>query len=78
VIYIWLALVGLVYVVMAVAVGKICAINSRWEKTVDQLPPRREGGKLPFKSVRRHLSKANAAISGVTREEEEQPLRPTM
>ena len=36
-IYIWLILLALVYVVVAIVVGKVCAINSRWEKSVDQL-----------------------------------------
>jgi len=38
-IYVWLILLALVYVVVAIVVGKICAINSRWEKTVDGIDP---------------------------------------
>lgn len=41
-IYVWLILLALVYVVVAIVVGKICAINSRWEKTVDGIDPRGE------------------------------------
>lgn len=53
-IYFWLILLAVVYVVVAVVVGKVCAINSRWEKTVDDLDPneeRHEGGRRgPFAS----------------------------
>lgn len=47
-IYFWLIALGLLYVIVAVVVGKICAINSRWEKTVDQLPSRTQGIRPPF------------------------------
>ena len=36
-IWIWLVLLAVVYVVVAIIVGKMCAINSRWEKTVDDV-----------------------------------------
>ncbi len=37
VIYLWLIFLSLGYVVLAIFVGRICAINTRWEKTVDQI-----------------------------------------
>jgi len=36
-IWIWLVLLAFVYVVVAIVVGKMCAINSRWEKSVDEM-----------------------------------------
>ncbi len=47
-IYFWLIVIGLLYVIVAIVVGKICAINSRWEKTVDQLPTRNNRIRPPF------------------------------
>jgi len=38
-IYLWLILLAAAYVVAAIVVGKVCAINSRWEKTVDGIEP---------------------------------------
>ena len=34
-IYFWLVLLGVVYVLIAVIVGRVCSMNSRWERTVD-------------------------------------------
>lgn len=51
-IWLWLILLAAVYVVVAIVVGKVCAINSRWEKTVDQIDPNGPGnegeGHSPF------------------------------
>ncbi|MBN1825628.1 MAG: hypothetical protein JW958_05115 [Candidatus Eisenbacteria bacterium] len=38
-IWIWLVLLAAIYVVVAIVVGKMCAINSRWEKSVDGVEP---------------------------------------
>ncbi len=35
----WLILLAVVYILVAIVVGKVCAINSRWEKTVDGIDP---------------------------------------
>jgi hypothetical protein len=55
-ILLWLVLLAAVYVLIAVVVGKVCAINSRWERTVDGIDPTdgednspsREGFVRPF------------------------------
>jgi hypothetical protein len=39
---IWLILLAVVYILVAIVVGKVCAINSRWEKTVDGIDPLEE------------------------------------
>jgi hypothetical protein len=36
---VWLILLAVVYILVAIVVGKVCAINSRWEKTVDEIDP---------------------------------------
>ncbi|MFH1278852.1 MAG: hypothetical protein ABIK65_10790 [Candidatus Eisenbacteria bacterium] len=41
-IWLWLILLAAAYVVVAIVVGKVCAINSRWEKTVDHIDPNGE------------------------------------
>ncbi|MBM3321263.1 MAG: hypothetical protein FJY73_11360 [Candidatus Eisenbacteria bacterium] len=38
-ILLWLLLLAAVYVLIAIVVGKVCAINSRWERTVDGIDP---------------------------------------
>ncbi|MFH1680475.1 MAG: hypothetical protein ABIH26_07510 [Candidatus Eisenbacteria bacterium] len=38
-ILLWLILLAAVYVLIAIVVGKVCAINSRWERTVDGIDP---------------------------------------
>jgi len=40
-IYLWLAILGVVYVLIAVVVGKVCSMNSRWERTVDGIDTRK-------------------------------------
>ncbi len=40
-IYFYLIFLAALYMVVAIMVGKICAINSRWERSVDRLTPGR-------------------------------------
>ena len=68
-IYFWLIAVGLLYVVIAVMVGKICAINSRWEKTVDQLPIRKERIRPPFSSGSHSIPMRNVTVPAANGEE---------
>jgi hypothetical protein len=35
----WLISLAVVYILVAIVVGKVCAINSRWERTVDRIDP---------------------------------------
>ena len=35
--FFWLILLAVVYMVIAIVVGKMCAINSQWETTVDHV-----------------------------------------
>lgn len=35
--FFWLILLAAVYVVIAIIVGKMCAINSQWETSVDHV-----------------------------------------
>jgi hypothetical protein len=58
-IYVWLILLALVYVVVAIVVGKVCAINSRWEKSVS-----RADGE-PAKSAQAPSREAEAASHSV-------------
>ena len=67
-IYFWLIVLGLAYVVVAVAVGKICAINSRWEKTVDQLPMRKPNVQPPFEPGSNAMPLRNVTVSAGGRE----------
>ena len=73
-IYFLLIFLALVYVFVAVAVGKVCAINSRWEKTVDRLPSRRGGATPPFDSgTNRTPSLRDLTIPEGRMEEQEEP-----
>ena len=38
-IWLWLVLLGAVYVLIAVVAGKICAVHSRWERCADRAVP---------------------------------------
>ena len=61
-IWIWLVLLAVVYVVVAVIVGKMCAINSRWEKSVDDM----ESGPVVRAADARHTGDLDlAAVDGM-------------
>jgi hypothetical protein len=43
----WLISLAVVYILVAIVVGKVCAINSRWERTVDRIDPLESGTASP-------------------------------
>jgi hypothetical protein len=43
----WLISLAVVYILVAIVVGKVCAINSRWERTVDRIDPLESPGGSP-------------------------------